>query len=132
MATRDELVEAGVDLLESGGLAHLTLREIARTAGVSHGAPRHHFPTYESLVAAIARRGVEDLDVELAPILRDPDPVRAIRGAAQRYVSFAAERPDMFELIGRQGPAGRRWGPSAFGRRRVVPRAGRTDPRAKP
>jgi AcrR family transcriptional regulator len=96
---RDDLVATGTELLESGGLASLSLRQIARAAGVTHGAPRYHFPTYESLLAAIARRGIEDLGAELSPCLAEPDPRDAVRRAARAYFAFAVRRPEMFELI---------------------------------
>lgn len=98
---RDELVRVGVELLERDGLGALTLRRIAHEAGVSHGAPRNHFPTYASLLAAIARTGIEDLDAELGPLLGMPDPYEALRGAARCYLGFARRRPEMFELIAR-------------------------------
>jgi AcrR family transcriptional regulator len=96
---RDDLVAAGTELLESGGLASLSLRRIARAAGVTHGAPRYHFPTYESLLAAIARGGIEDLGADLGPCLAEPDPRHAVRRAARVYFAFAVRRPEMFELI---------------------------------
>lgn len=96
---RDDLVAAGIKLLESDGLASLSLRRIARAAGVTHGAPRYHFPTYEALLTAIARRGMEDLVADLGPCLADPDPWEAVRRAARAYVAFAVRRPEMFELI---------------------------------
>jgi len=99
MPTRDDLLNAGTELLESEGLGALSLRRIARAAGVTHGAPRYHFPTYESLLAAIARRGIEELATDLAPCLGDPDPREAIRRAARAYLAFAVRRPEMFELI---------------------------------
>ncbi|MEU0061112.1 helix-turn-helix domain-containing protein, partial [Streptomyces sp. NPDC006334] len=43
---RTRLVDVGVELLAEQGVDALTLREIARRAGVSHGAPRRHFPTH--------------------------------------------------------------------------------------
>lgn len=98
---RKELVRVGVELLERDGLGALTLRRIAREAGVSHGAPRNHFPTYASLLAAIARTGIEDLDAELTPRLALPDPRAALREAARCYLGFAVRRPEMFELIAR-------------------------------
>lgn len=98
---RSALITAGVDLLERDGLARLSLRRIAHAAGVSHGAPRHHFPTYEALLAAIARAGLEELDEALAPHLARPDTVQALRGASETYLRFAQERPEMFALITR-------------------------------
>lgn len=51
---RETLVATGVEILDADGATELTLREIARRAGVSHGAPRRYFPTHNSLLAAIA------------------------------------------------------------------------------
>ncbi|KRF19977.1 hypothetical protein ASG90_19820 [Nocardioides sp. Soil797] len=101
MTTKDDLVDSGVRLLERDGLAALTLRTIAREAGVSHGAPRRHFPTYAALLAAVARRGVDDLDAELAPVLKRARGAPGLRRAATTYVDFAVRRPAMFELISR-------------------------------
>lgn len=47
----------GVELVGREGAAASGLREIARAAGVSHGAPRRYFPTHHALLAAIARAG---------------------------------------------------------------------------
>lgn len=101
MDVRSRLVATGVELLERDGLESLSLRTIARAAEVSHGAPRHHFPTYAALLAAIAREGLTDLDAVLSPALAHPDPVVAIREAAQVYLDFAMGRPEMFALITR-------------------------------
>lgn len=101
MSARKSLVDVGVLLLERDGLAALTLRSIAREAGVSHGAPRHHFPTYAGLLAAIARRGVDDLALEVGPALALPDARESVARAVRAYVDFARRRPEMFELIAR-------------------------------
>ncbi|KJF23384.1 TetR/AcrR family transcriptional regulator [Rhodococcus sp. AD45-ID] len=97
---RDTLVATGVDILDTDGLAALTLREITRRAGVSHGAPRRYFPTHNSLLAAIASQGLRDLGARLAPILDAPTSARhRLISAAIEYVAFAQERPAMFELM---------------------------------
>ena len=79
-ALRDALLEAAERVLEHDGLAGLTLRAVAREAGVSHAAPTHHFGDLTGLVselAAIARawslvHGFTTLllDGRLADILR--------------------------------------------------------------
>lgn len=97
MSARVRLVTVGTELLEEHGLAGISLRSIASAAGVSHGAPRRHFPTYQALLAAIARAGLEDLDREIAPALAADD----LRTAARAYLAFAQERPEMFALITR-------------------------------
>ena len=88
------LVRAGVDLLRTDGVAALSLREIARRAGVSHGAPRRHFPTHLALLSAIARAGFADLTAELAAV-----PGAGLADLARTYVRFGLRDPHMFELM---------------------------------
>jgi len=101
MDVRERLIRSGTELLESDGLHVLSLRSIARRAGLSHGAPRNHFPTYASLLAAIARSGIEDLNTVLQPAFSNSNPSEGLHAAATAYVDFAARRPEMFELIAR-------------------------------
>ncbi|MBT0770469.1 TetR/AcrR family transcriptional regulator [Kineosporia sp. J2-2] len=93
-------MRAGVELLETSGPESLGLREIARRAGVSHGAPRRWFPTRQQLLAAIAREGLGDLTAVLTEALDAAGPVpERLLAAAHAYVGFARERPGMFRLI---------------------------------
>jgi len=98
---RDRLVRAGVDLVRSGDLPALTLREIARRAGVSHGAPRRYFPTHVALLSAIARTGYADLRERITAALAEPpdDPRSALTRLARRYVEFGVDNRGMFELM---------------------------------
>ncbi|MEU1541305.1 TetR/AcrR family transcriptional regulator [Actinacidiphila glaucinigra] len=97
---RERLVDAGVDLVLTGGTASVGLREIARRAGVSHGAPRRHFPTHDSLLSAIARRGFEDLHARFATATADATEPRAqLAAAARAYVGYALDHRGMFELM---------------------------------
>lgn len=97
---RERLVDAGVDLVLAGGTASVGLREIARRAGVSHGAPRRHFPTHDSLLSAIARRGFEDLHARFATATADATGPRAqLAAAARAYVGYALDHRGMFELM---------------------------------
>ena len=75
------LVEVGVTLLEAGGPEHLGLREIARQAGVSHGAPRRYFPTHRQLLVAIVRAGLIDLVADLSRALPPAGPPSRGRSA---------------------------------------------------
>src|SRR5436309_12958239 len=54
---RDALLEAAERVLERDGLAGLTLRAVAREAGVSHAAPSHHFADLTGLVSELAAIG---------------------------------------------------------------------------
>jgi AcrR family transcriptional regulator len=95
------LVAAGVALLAEGGSDALSLREIARRAGVSHGAPRRYFPTHQALLAAIAREGYRELGGLVVETIGDfdADPREALLALGRRYVAFARDEPGMFALM---------------------------------
>jgi AcrR family transcriptional regulator len=95
---REQLVEQGVALLEERGLGGFTGREVARRAGLSHGAPRRYFPTLAALLAAVAATGFDDLHRELAAVPGTPSLARVV-ALADHYVDFARRRPAMFELM---------------------------------
>ncbi|WP_405982352.1 TetR/AcrR family transcriptional regulator [Streptomyces sp. NBC_00158] len=97
---RERLIDVGVELVTAGGTGSLGLREIARRAGVSHGAPRRYFPTHHSLLSAIARRGFGDLGARfLAAGAERPAPREHVRALGRAYVGYALEQPGMFELM---------------------------------
>jgi AcrR family transcriptional regulator len=85
------LVRAAIAILDKQGLAAVTLRKVARKAGVSHGAPYRHFPSLERLFAAVADEGFR----QLGEALKDRAP--AEKGEA--YVAFALARPALFRMM---------------------------------
>ncbi|MEU8618966.1 TetR/AcrR family transcriptional regulator [Streptomyces sp. NPDC048623] len=97
---RDRLVRTGVALVDAEGAQALTLREIARRAGVSHGAPRRHFPTHLDLLSAIAREGFRELGERVAAA-DDPAgaPRARVAALARCYLDFAQTRGGMYELM---------------------------------
>jgi AcrR family transcriptional regulator len=98
---RARLIEVGVDLVTREGAQALTLREIARRAGVSHGAPRRHFPTHLELLSAIARRGFDALALRAAEAVGDgtASPRAQVTALGRCYLEFASEQPGMYELM---------------------------------
>ncbi|MFD7433720.1 TetR/AcrR family transcriptional regulator [Streptomyces sp. NPDC059861] len=97
---RARLVDVGVDLVTREGAQALTLREIARRAGVSHGAPRRYFPTHLELLSAIARRGFTELAARTTtPAATDGDPRARLARLARTYLEYALENPGMYELM---------------------------------
>ncbi|MFD7992634.1 TetR/AcrR family transcriptional regulator [Streptomyces mexicanus] len=97
---RERLVDAGVELVLSEGSGSVGLREIARRAGVSHGAPRRYFPTHRALLSAIARRGFEELGARSATAAATAaTPREELAALARVYVAYALERRGMFELM---------------------------------
>lgn len=78
-------------MLEARGPEALSLREIARQAGVSHSAPYRHFSERGSLLAALAAEGYE----RLAQALSEAPPAKV----GQTFIAFACERPQRFRLM---------------------------------
>ena len=93
-------IDAGVQLVEAGGADALTIRGVARMAGVSHTAPLHHFPDRQALVTAVAERGfellLERLAAEIGP---DAGPRERLRVYGIAYVLHAADHPGLFSLM---------------------------------
>ncbi|MCX4458378.1 TetR/AcrR family transcriptional regulator [Streptomyces sp. NBC_01340] len=98
---RARLIEVGVDLVTTQGAQVLTLREIARRAGVSHGAPRRYFSTHLELLSAIAHRGFADLGARAAAALGDggASPRAQLTTLGRVYLDFAFTQPGMYELM---------------------------------
>src|ERR1700743_416623 len=65
-ALRDALLEAAERVLERDGLSGLTLRAVAREAGVSHAAPTHHFGDLTGLVSKLAAIGFRQFNAAMA------------------------------------------------------------------
>jgi AcrR family transcriptional regulator len=98
---RTRLIDVGVDLVTTEGAQALTLREIARRTGVSHGAPRRYFPTHLELLSAIARRGFADLQDRAARAVGDggAGPRAQLTALAKVYLDFALTQRGMYELM---------------------------------
>ncbi|HEY8546116.1 MAG TPA: TetR/AcrR family transcriptional regulator [Acidimicrobiales bacterium] len=97
---RDRLLRAARQVVARDGLAGLTLRAIAREAGVSHGAPLRHFPTLASLLAALAAQGFGELvDAVAAAVDGVDDPRDRIAAAGHGYVRFALDEPGVYAVM---------------------------------
>ena len=62
---RQKVLKASLALIEEGGLDRLSMREVARKAGVSHQAPYHYFDDREAILAALAGEGFSKLGQSL-------------------------------------------------------------------
>lgn len=104
---RERILAASVALLEEQGISGLSLREVARRAGVSHQAPYHHFADREAILAAILHDGFRILGEEILGIvgaakLKRPSKnvVReAVTAVLVAYVRFAWSYPGHFGLM---------------------------------
>jgi AcrR family transcriptional regulator len=98
---KNALIQAGIKILAKEGVSGLSLRKVARDAGVSHSAPYAHFPDKQSLIAAISTEGFKQLYAELdAAAARYPDdPRQQLRECAWVYVQFATNNTDAFSIM---------------------------------
>jgi len=99
-ALRDALLQAAERVLERDGLAGLTLRAVAREAGVSHAAPTHHFGDLTGLVSELAAIGFRQFNTAMAESCASDTPFPA-RGLARAhaYVAYAQAHPGMYGLM---------------------------------
>ena len=97
---RNGLLESARAILEEESLAALTLRAVARKAGVSHAAPYRHFPNHEALLVELSIEGFEELRESLVEAAKahgnESDKIANI-GAA--YMRFVAQRPALARLM---------------------------------
>jgi AcrR family transcriptional regulator len=92
---RRELLDAALEEIADAGPVALSLRALARRAGVSHAAPAHHFGDKAGLLTAIATEGFQLLGEGLAAAREQGGFLEV--GVA--YVQFAVEHPAHFEVM---------------------------------
>src|SRR6267378_3617205 len=96
---RAACVSAAMELLEESGETALSLRAVARRAGVSPAAPYRHYADREALVSAVAAVGYRELGERLASAHPSPSTPQQLAGVANAYVQFALERPALFRIM---------------------------------
>ena len=98
---RDTLLAEAERTLREQGVEQLSLRDLARQAGVSHAAPRRHFADRQALLDALAGAGFTRLADEVAAAIADagPDFRGRLRATGAAYVRFATEDPALMELM---------------------------------
>lgn len=77
----------------------MTLRELARRAGVSHGAPQRHFQDRDALLDAIAAQGFEELADQLEGARAPGTPELRLQEYAQLHVGFSVANGPLMELM---------------------------------
>ncbi len=98
---RSALLDAAERTVRDRGVDALSLRELAREVGVSHGAPRRHFSDRQALLDALAEAGFERLRLELRAALDGAGPAffDRLRATAAAYVRFAIDDSALLELM---------------------------------
>lgn len=97
---RKALLGAALEAVREKGIAELSLREVARRAGVSHAAPAHHFKDKAGLLTAIATEGFEKFaQAQRDARERGSDPITRFSWTGWAYVMFADQNREYFEIM---------------------------------
>ncbi|MGX4770796.1 TetR/AcrR family transcriptional regulator [Bradyrhizobium guangdongense] len=99
-ALREALLDAAERVLERDGLAGLTLRAVAREAGVSHAAPTHHFGDLTGLVSELAAIGFRQFNAAMTAACEAiTSPLERALARPKAYVAYAQAHPGMYGLM---------------------------------
>src|ERR1700750_1746429 len=95
------LLTVAEQILEQHGVQELTLRAIARAAGVSHAAPNNHFGDLTGLLSELAALGFARFGAQLAAAMAHggDDARRRMTAMGLAYVGFARAQPGLFALM---------------------------------
>jgi AcrR family transcriptional regulator len=98
---RTALLEQAQATVREQGVDSLSLRDLARQVGVSHGAPRRHFQDRQALVDALAESGFEQLGAELTDAFEQAgsDFGTRLRASAAAYLRFAINDAALLDLM---------------------------------
>ena len=99
---RETILTISGELLNEGGPASLSMREVSRRAGCTHQAPYHHFKSREGILAALITEGFLALEKSLSEALRasaGATPQETTRAAGHAYLTFALKNPGVFRIM---------------------------------
>ncbi|MDG0980697.1 MAG: TetR/AcrR family transcriptional regulator [Halieaceae bacterium] len=98
---REALIDSAEQAIVDQAAEAMSLRALARNAGVSQTAPYRHFSDRNTLLAAVSERGYQRLISALHSAIDsiDDDAERQVREAARCYVQFAIDNPQLFKLM---------------------------------
>ena len=98
----EDLIAATIRLIEERGVEAVSVREVAKQAGVSPGAPFRHFPTKTALLTAVAEQAISRLTQSVADALASEaadDPLARLRAIGEGYLAWTLANPTHFEVI---------------------------------
>jgi AcrR family transcriptional regulator len=96
---RRALVDAARRLLEAEGPTALSLRAVAREAGVSPAAPYHHFKDKAELLDAVAQEGWDILSALMAEAKGTAEGPHQLTALGIAYVCFARDNPALYRVM---------------------------------
>ena len=102
---RENLLRTSRELLDEGGPAALSMREVARRAGCTHQAPYHYFANREAILAALVEAGFDELANRLCEahdLVKTEDLRTVAEASGNAYVEFALTNPGVFRVMFRR------------------------------
>jgi AcrR family transcriptional regulator len=98
---KNALIKAGIRILSKEGLGGLSLRRVAKKAGVSHTAPYAHFADKQALIAAISTEGYHQLYEQLTAAVEtnQGNQQNMLVEVGWAYVQFALKDPELFKIM---------------------------------
>lgn len=98
----DSLIAAAIELIEEKGVDQLSVREVAKKAGVSPGAPFRHFSNKTALLTAVAEEAISRLTDSVGKALdevKTDEPLARIRAIGIGYLRWALANPTHFQIV---------------------------------
>lgn len=96
---RAALIQAADDIIAEGGLETFSLRAAAKRAGVSPGAPAHHFGSAKGLLTEVALLAFERVGRDIEAIGQADDAAADVRALGLAFITFAVNQPGHFRLM---------------------------------
>lgn len=98
---REALIAAALVILKDKPAKSLSLREVARQAGVSHTAPYRHFEDKADLLAAVAEEGFIEFGrcLKAAVVTAKAEPIESLQSTGEAYIRYALEHPIHFRVM---------------------------------
>lgn len=97
--TRERLLAHAREVYLEGGVAHFSLREVARRVGVTAAAVYRHFDGKEALIAAVCEEGFRTFSSYLLRALGEKTPLARLQATGDQYLKFALENPHDYRVI---------------------------------
>ena len=97
---RPQILAAAAELLdEAGSEEAVTLRAVARRAGIAAPSIYAHFPDRQAILVTLVRDAFAELSATLSAAATDPDPVVRLRAVCTAYLDFAGTRPSRYRVM---------------------------------
>jgi len=100
LTTKERIIAAAADLLDSGGPTAVTLRAVGDAAGISQSAPYRHFTDKRALLDAMVRHIIGQMRAVVEAARSDADtPLAALHLVVAQYYHFARRFPSRYRLL---------------------------------